>query len=203
MIRNIIPVKCTQTDCLHFTKCCTVSSETATLGDSFPSVAFIGQGAGEDEEKTQRPFIGKAGKFLRATINYLWESGIKFNVMLTNTVRCRPLDQYGKNRDPLPEEINICIKHAITDIDSFKPKAIVLLGNSTCFNLTGTTQGISKIRGTQMTFHSIYAIPTYHPSYLCRAYNEFSSSLLDQPKVHEFINDIKLAVNLATQTTLF
>ncbi len=49
-----------------------------------------------------------------------------------------------------------------------KPKVIVALGATAVKGLTGTTTGITKLRGTWMSFEGIDLMPTYHPAYLLR-----------------------------------
>ena len=52
-------------------------------------IMFVGEGPGEDEDMTGRPFVGKAGQLLTKII----ESGMKMpreEVYIANIVKCRP-----------------------------------------------------------------------------------------------------------------
>ena len=47
---------------------------------------------------------------------------------------------------------------------------IVTLGAPAVKYLTGTTEGVMKIRGTWLNYRGIPVMPTYHPSFVLRAY---------------------------------
>ena len=72
-------------------------------GNSESVVVFIGEGPGRYEDETGEPFVGRSGKLLD---NLMGAVGIKrSDVYITNIVKCRP----PQNRDPLPEEQDICL----------------------------------------------------------------------------------------------
>ena len=66
---------------------------------------FIGEGPGETEDNTGRPFVGKAGQLLEKRILAIGLT--REDVYIANMVKCRP----PKNRDPEQEETETCIKH--------------------------------------------------------------------------------------------
>ncbi|MCL2643294.1 MAG: uracil-DNA glycosylase [Candidatus Bathyarchaeota archaeon] len=87
-------------------------------------VMFIGQNPGAEEDKTGRPFVGRAGKFLTKTLT---EFGINRNeVYITNIVK----HTSPKNRKPSPDEVTTCLPYLNQQITLIKPKIIVLLGAS-------------------------------------------------------------------------
>ena len=92
-------------------------------GDPRAEILFIGEGPGFTEDKRGRPFVGQAGKFLEEMLGMV---GLKReDVFITNVVKCRP----PNNRDPSPDEINICTRlHLEPQIALIRPKLIVLLG---------------------------------------------------------------------------
>jgi len=93
-------------------------------GPADANVMFIGQNPGAEEDKTGRPFVGRAGKFLTKT---LAEFGIKREeVYITNIVK----HTSPENRKPYPDEVAICLPYLIQQISLIKPKIIVLLGAS-------------------------------------------------------------------------
>jgi DNA polymerase len=93
-------------------------------GPTDAKVMFIGQNPGAEEDKTGRPFIGRAGKFLTKT---LAEFGInRQDVYITNIVK----HTSPENRKPYPDEITACLPYLIQQITIIKPKIIVLLGAS-------------------------------------------------------------------------
>ncbi|MDR0318662.1 MAG: uracil-DNA glycosylase [Nitrososphaerota archaeon] len=87
-------------------------------------IMFVGQNPGSEEDKTGRPFVGRAGKFL---IKTLAEFGMKREeVYITNIVK----HTSPENRKPYPDEVDACLPYLIQQISIIKPKIVVLLGAS-------------------------------------------------------------------------
>jgi DNA polymerase len=87
-------------------------------------VMIIGQNPGAEEDKTGRPFIGRAGKFLTKT---LANFDIKREeIYITNIVK----HTSPENRKPYPDEVATCLPYLTQQIALIKPKIIVLLGAS-------------------------------------------------------------------------
>jgi len=99
-------------------------AKTAVPGEGSPKakVMLVGQNPGAEEDKTGKPFVGRAGKFLNKVIA---ESGFnREELFITNLVKHRSPD----NRMPLPDEIEACIPYLEEQIEVIKPKLIVLMG---------------------------------------------------------------------------
>jgi len=95
-------------------------------------VMFIGEGPGESEDATGRPFIGRSGMLLRSTISEVLDdigmSGISY--ILTNIVACRAQDKSGgKNRPPSDEEIGNCNQRLRALLHIVNPEVVVTVGN--------------------------------------------------------------------------
>ncbi len=131
-------------------------------------IMFIGEGPGENEDLTGRPFVGKAGQLLVRII----ENVLKLkreDVYMANIVKCRP----PGNRNPNNMEVSGCIGYLHEQIKIIKPKIIVPLGSVALSTLLPKYSGITRFRGQEMKLilskEDIYdVIPTYHPSYLLR-----------------------------------
>jgi DNA polymerase len=83
---------------------------------------LVGQNPGVEEDKTGKPFVGRAGKFLNKV---LAENGInREEVFVTNIVK----HLTPKNRKPLPDEIEACKPYLTAQIRAIKPKTVVLMG---------------------------------------------------------------------------
>jgi len=131
-------------------------------GSLTPPVLFIGEGPGEDEDKTGRPFVGKAGQYLD---KWLESIGLDRKACyITNIVKCRP----PQNREPRPEEAHACAPYLARQIAALKPKVIVCLGRIAAQNLLGTTSGVSALRGELHAHKGIRVVVTYHPSAVLR-----------------------------------
>ncbi len=127
-------------------------------------VVFVGEGPGEEEDKSGRPFVGRAGELLTKMIEAVgWR---REDVYICNIVKCRP----PGNRDPQPDEVASCQPFLERQIRAIAPIAIVTLGKPAISTLLGRTVAITKLRGQWQEFQGIAVMPTYHPAYLLRNY---------------------------------
>jgi uracil-DNA glycosylase family 4 len=144
---------------LHETRKHVVFGEGA--GDA--EVMFVGEGPGEVEDNTGRPFVGPAGKKLDevlASVEIPRES-----VFIANVVKCRP----PGNRVPSKAEMEVCFPYLEAQIALIQPSLIVTLGNTSTQWLLPDAPGITKSRGTFLTWRGgIQLFPMFHPSYLLR-----------------------------------
>jgi uracil-DNA glycosylase family 4 len=85
-------------------------------------VMLVGQNPGAEEDKTGRPFVGRAGKFLNKV---LAKNGFnREELFVTNLVK----HTSPQNRKPLPDEIAACAPYLEKQIKTIKPKLVVLMG---------------------------------------------------------------------------
>jgi len=99
---------------------CAVPGEGPTNAKLF----IIGQAPGAQEDKTGKPFIGRAGKYLTMMLE---KTGIKREeVFITSTVKHFP----PKNRPPTQEEMQACQPYLLRQLAVVNPKIILLLGNN-------------------------------------------------------------------------
>lgn len=133
-------------------------------GSHDASIMFVGEAPGENEAKTGRPFVGRAGKFLDellASVDIPRES-----VYITNIVKDRP----PKNRDPLPDEIELYAPFLDRQIEIIKPKIIATLGRFSMvyvmnrYGLEWETAPISVLHGKTLQTPSFKLVPLYHPA---------------------------------------
>ena len=125
-------------------------------------LVFVGEAPGHDEDLKGQPFVGKAGMLLTKIIEAM---GLKReNVYICNILKCRP----SQNRNPLPEEISLCIEYLYKQMDIIKPEVICGLGKFASQTLLNTETPISKLRGEWHEFRGIKFMPTFHPAYLLR-----------------------------------
>ena len=147
------------------TRCSLAETRTNTVpgeGNLHAEVMFIGEGPGADEDRSGRPFVGKAGELLTKMIEAMGFT--RDLVYIGNIVKCRP----PGNRNPEAAETAACIDYIRRQIDIIKPAVIVTLGNVPTKTLLGVKEGITKTRGNWHEYRGIPVMPTYHPSYLIR-----------------------------------
>lgn len=144
---------------LHETRSRTVFGE----GSASARLVFCGEGPGVDEDRSGRPFVGRAGELLSAMI----EKGLRMrreDVFILNAVKCRPPD----NRTPAPDELAACRSHLAAQLGVIRPAVIVALGTPASQALLGPVPGISAIRGRVHAAYGAQVVPTFHPAYLLR-----------------------------------
>lgn len=151
------------------------SRNKLVFGEGSPEsrIVFVGEAPGLEEDKTGRPFIGRAGKLLTDII----ENGMKIkrkDVYIANIVKCHPMkdpktpEARGNDRPPADDEMNLCGKILEEQIKIIKPAVIVALGSSASQFLLKTDSTISSLRGNWQEYNGMKLMPTFHPSYLLR-----------------------------------
>lgn len=142
------------------------------FGEGNPNalLALVGEGPGQDEDATGRPFVGRSGRLLDAC---LAENGITRNhVFICNVVRCRACNIEGDrviNRPPSPEEAAACSPWLQQTLDIIRPLVILCLGGPAASNIIHPDFKILKERGQWFsTPYARYAAASYHPSYILR-----------------------------------
>ena len=131
-------------------------------GSVRPRVAFFGEGPGADEDRTGRPFVGKAGQLLTKMIEAC--SFQREDVYILNTVKCRP----PGNRNPEPEEIENCREYFEQQLAILRPEYIVCLGAVGSQALLRSKLSVGRLRGKIHRYFDSKVIVTYHPAYLLR-----------------------------------
>jgi len=142
-------------------KCRLAQTRThAVPGEGSPraSVMFVGEGPGENEDKTGRPFVGQAGKFLNGLLERA--NIARDEVFITNIVKCRP----PNNRVPLEDEVEACSDYLMAQIAVIEPKFVIPLGGAALKTLLGGDLKITQARCKVFRKSGILYIPLYHPA---------------------------------------
>lgn len=138
----------------------------------------IGEAPGADEDRQGEPFVGRAGQLLNSMLAAI---GLKREqVYIANILKCRP----PNNRDPKPEEAELCRPFLERQIELVKPQLILAVGRIAAQNLLHTDTPIGKLRGQLHQVAGIPVVVTYHPAYLLRSPGEKRKAW----------NDLKFAV---------
>jgi uracil-DNA glycosylase family 4 len=162
-------------------------------GNSSADVMFVGEGPGEEEDHTGRPFVGPAGQKLDEVLASV---GIhREDVYIGNVVKCRP----PGNRVPARPEMEACFAYLESQIAFIKPALIVTLGNTATQWLMPDIPGITKSHGSFFSWRGgILLFPMFHPSYLLRNPSREKGSpkyltWLDIQKVSKWIDEYRRA----------
>ena len=146
----------------------------------------IGEAPGADEDKQGEPFVGRAGQLLNSMIAAM---GMKREqVYIANVLKCRP----PGNRDPKPEEAELCRPFLERQIALIQPQIILAVGRIAAQNLLHTDTTIGRLRGTVHRLGELPVVVTYHPAYLLRSPSEKRKAWAD----------LKLAMRTAQGTAV-
>jgi len=132
------------------------------VGNPNADVVVIGEAPGADEDEQGEPFVGRAGQLLNKILE-----AIRFKreeVYICNILKCRP----PNNRDPLPEEVELCEPYLWKQLEVIKPKMILCLGRIAGQALLKTNDSLSALRGKFLDYRGIKLMVTYHPAALLR-----------------------------------
>lgn len=142
------------------------STRTRTVfGEGSPTarLMFVGEAPGADEDRTGRPFVGRAGALLTDMITK--GMGLaREEVYIANVLKSRP----PENRTPLPDEMANCLPYLERQIEIIRPEFLCLLGKTAASALLVTALPLGRLRGRWHRYRQIPAIVTYHPSALLR-----------------------------------
>ena len=173
-------------ECIHCQKCGLAETRTNVVfgeGARDAEVMFIGEGPGEQEDRTGRPFVGRAGQLLDDMLAMIDLKREK--VFIGNMVKCRP----PQNRDPLNIEQEACIGYLRNQVALLKPKIIVCLGRIAAMKLIKEDFKITREHGQWIEKAGVWMMAMYHPSALLRDPRKRPESFEDlkslQPKIRE------------------
>ena len=154
------------------------------VGDEHARWLIIGEAPGADEDRQGEPFVGRAGQLLNSMIVAI---GLKREqVYIANVLKCRP----PNNRDPKPEEAELCRPFLERQIALIAPKIILAVGRIAAQNLLHTDTTIGRLRGTVHRLGGVPLVVTYHPAYLLRSPGEKRKAW----------SDLKLAVRTVQES---
>ena len=147
-------------------------------------VMFIGEGPGEQEDLTGRPFVGRAGKLLDDMLTMIDLK--RETVFIGNMVKCRP----PGNRDPLNIEQEACIGYLRNQVALIRPKIIVCLGRIAAMKLMREDFKITREHGQRMEKAGVWMMAMYHPSALLRDPSKRPDAFVDLKTLQHKIREI-------------
>jgi uracil-DNA glycosylase family 4 len=136
------------------------------VGNPESKLVLIGEAPGRSEDIVGEPFVGAAGKFLDALLIEIGFS--RTDIFITNVVKCRP----PENRDPLPDEIEMCTPYLNRQVGIIQPAVIMTLGkHSTAYVFSkaglpfhSITQAHGRIYEAVILGMKMAVFPTFHPA---------------------------------------
>ena len=137
------------------------ASRTTVVAGDAPAgarLALVGEAPGAEEDRTGRPFVGKAGALLD---QLLAEAGLdRRGVAVVNVLQCRP----PGNRPPTATEATRCRGWLERKLHLIAPELVVTLGLSAAATFLGRGVRLASVRGAVHEVDGRRILPTYHPS---------------------------------------
>ncbi|MDV2115411.1 uracil-DNA glycosylase [Alcaligenes faecalis] len=131
---------------------------------SEPDWMIIGEAPGTSDDRSAKPFDGKAGLLLQAMLNSAIPNA---SVYKTHLVKCRPLG----NRPPTQDELAACRAFLDAQIRLVQPRRLLAVGHLAAVALSGRDEDLEVLRGQALTYtdaqgRSLPLVVTYHPASL-------------------------------------
>lgn len=156
--------------------------KTKSSGPLDAKIMIIGEAPGADEEIAGVPFVGTSGMELTKMLH---EAGIlRSECYLTNVCKYRPPENkieyfFLDDKRTKPNELIVeGVAELKEEIVQVKPALIIALGNTPLWALKGTN-GITKWRGSMLSYGSAMLMPTYHPAHILRQWEVRSIAIHD------------------------
>jgi uracil-DNA glycosylase family 4 len=137
-------------------------------GNADAGLMLVGEGPGEEEDRTGLPFVGRSGQLLDRMLASIGLD--RRHYLITNLIPWRP----PGNRNPTDAEVLVCLPFLLRHIALVRPRRLVLLGALAARAVLGGSAGITRLRGR---WHEaaipglpapLPALPMLHPAYLLR-----------------------------------
>ncbi len=162
MAKPHIPLEVLQEEVEACTRCPLAQGRTHTVfgtGNPNARVLIVGEAPGKNEDLQGEPFVGAAGHKLDALLEIAGLDRAR-DVFIANVLKCRP----PSNRDPRPEEIEVCTPFLREQTRTIDPEFIVTLGNFATKFILKTEVGITRLHGKLQYAGKFKVFPIYHPA---------------------------------------
>lgn len=160
-------------ECIQCTKCELAGTRrNVVFGEGNPEspLMIIGEGPGQNEDATGRPFVGRAGALLDEALAACRIG--RQHVFICNILKCRAcITENGRtrNRPPATSEIETCTPWLERQIRIIRPLVILCLGAPSAKFVIKKDFKMTQERGTfYPTKYANHAIAALHPAYILR-----------------------------------
>ncbi len=173
------------------------TSQSTVVADGVEGapILVLGEGPGQEEDRRGRPFVGKAGQLLDRMLAAIGVSRTT-NALISNVNFWRP----PNNRNPEPEELEVVAPFVDRLVALTEPRLIIAVGGVSAKALTGSANGIMKLRGSEQTFTApgiepCPLFPIFHPAYLLRRPKEKSRAWRDLLQIERRAHSMGLTLD--------
>ena len=151
-------------------------------GNPAAPLVLIGEGPGETEDATGRPFVGRAGKMLD---DVLRRNGMNRNhVYICNVIKCRAAEPDAgrlKNRPPTLEEIDACNPWLRSQVGIIRPLVAICVGAPAANTIIHKGFRMTGERGKWFTTsqYAPWVMAVFHPAYILRLHGPAYDAALE------------------------
>jgi len=156
------------------------------VGNRQAQLMIIGEAPGFHEDQQGEPFVGRAGQLLNAMLESIGFD--RSTVYIANILKCRP----PNNRDPMPEEVNLCTPFLAKQIALINPALLLAVGRIAAHFLLDTKTSLAQLRGKIHVYGQLKTplIITYHPAYLLRNPSDKSKAFQDLQLIQNTLKEL-------------
>ena len=153
---------------------------------------FVGEAPGADEDRQGKPFVGVSGQLLDRMLASIGLD--RASIYISNIIPWRP----PGNRQPTPNEIDLCLPFIKRHIQLIDPKVLVLVGGTAAKSLLNKKEGIMRLRGRWFEYdvdgdgNTIPAFPIFHPAFLLRSPVQKSNAWKDLIQIKSKLNELSI-----------
>ncbi|EKD53983.1 MAG: hypothetical protein ACD_60C00133G0003 [uncultured bacterium] len=157
------------------------------VGNRHAKLMVIGEAPGFYEDQKGEPFVGRAGQLLDAMLSTIHFD--RSSVYIANILKCRP----PNNRDPSPNEVNLCTPFLTQQIALIQPTLLLAVGRIAAHFLLNTKTSLSTLR-KKIHYYGQFNTPliiTYHPAYLLRNPRDKNKAFEDLQLTYRTLQELK------------
>lgn len=171
--------------CTRCELCRTRNHPVMGKGNLNSPVLFIAEAPGRNEDRDGVPFTGKSGELFDRLLENIGMD--REAIYLTNVVKCHP----PGNRDPKPEEQELCIPYLKYETLLLRPKMIVCLGRIAAQRIIRLDYRITREHGTFLERKNVWMTAVYHPSAVLRDETKLPQIQEDFWKIKKKLEEIQ------------
>ena len=155
------------------------------VGNPKARVMVIGEGPGREEDLKGEPCVGRSGQLMDKMLGHVGLTREK-NIFIGNMVKCRP----PENRDPRPDEVEICIEYLREQVRLIRPKIIVCMGRVAAISLIDPNFKVTQQHGQFIEKNGVLMMGTFHPAALLRNPGNKPAALQDMLSLQQKIMEV-------------
>jgi DNA polymerase len=153
-------------------------------GDPAARLVVVGEAPGQEEDRTGRPFVGRAGRLLDLML--LAVGFEREDVYICNVLKCRP----PNNRNPQADEMDMCTRTFLhAQLDAIAPRALLAVGRFAIQSLLSDDSAVGRLRGRIHAYRDTPVVVSYHPAYLLRSPNMVRAAWADFQLVRTVVDE--------------